>query len=162
MKIEHLIESNTPEDLQRKIDGLRAMINDRAASEGEKANATDLLNKLQKKLDDYKQKAGSNGPIDLTFLELVLSNDKLKKNLEILQKRNAIEIVTDNLKNIKYGQQQTRKGGGMEKVLEGGWDGTLYIKLKSISNEHLVNYILGWAKTDEMSIQNNILRLWWD
>ena len=68
-------------------------------------------------------------------------------NLEILEKEQKLEIVWDKL---EYEANNDR------------WDGTLFIKIKKIKMDELVNYVLGCSGADEMNIDKKVLRLWWD
>lgn len=44
------------------------------------------------------------------------------------------------------------------------WDGTLNIKIINLTTEQVINYIISWAipAADEISMNNDTLRLWWD
>ena len=72
----------------------------------------------------------------------------LAKNLRIFEKEKKIQLMLDK---IEFDTQR------------GTWCGTIYIKIKKLKAEDIINYIIGVAhRPDEVSMENKILRLWWD
>lgn len=70
------------------------------------------------------------------------------KNLRIMDRAKEIELVTEHI--------------GYDEV-QGTWDGAIYLRInKKTKMDDVINYIIGTAKADEVSIDNGVLRLWWD
>lgn len=75
------------------------------------------------------------------------TSDKFIQNLKILEKEKKIELIVEKIDCDLEAKT---------------WDGALYLKLKKIKTDELVNYVLDLSRADEMSIQDKTLRLWWD
>ena len=45
---------------------------------------------------------------------------------------------------------------------EGTWQGGVLIKVKNLSTETVINDFIKCSNADEISMENGILRLWWD
>ena len=70
------------------------------------------------------------------------------KNIRIMERDKEIELVPER---IDYDEEQ------------GTWDGSIYLKInKKTKMEDVINYVIGTSKADEISIDNGVLRLWWD
>ncbi len=71
-------------------------------------------------------------------------DEKLINNLAIFAKRGQLQVDVSNFDDSER------------------WDGELLIKLTGINTQDLVNFVIGMAFADEISIQDDVLRLWWD
>lgn len=74
--------SKVSEDLQRKINSLTAMVNDKSTTVGEKSNARNLLTKLKAKLDVENK---SNKPFANDFNQRM---DDIDKKLDEIERKN--------------------------------------------------------------------------
>jgi len=82
-----------------------------------------------------------------TFLDEYFGGN-FSKNIRIMDRAKEIELVPER---IDYDKEA------------GTWDGTVYFKInKKAKMEDVINYIIGTARADEVSIDNGVLRLWWD
>ena len=74
--------------------------------------------------------------------------ENLTKNIRIMERDKEIQLVPERM---DYNEEA------------GTWDGAIYLKInKKAKMEDVINYIIGTAKADEVSIDNDVLRLWWD
>lgn len=70
--------------------------------------------------------------------------DKLITNLSAFAKKGKLSVDLSNMREIDR------------------WDGNLRIRLINVSNEELINYIIGWAYGDEISMEDGVMCIWWD
>ena len=81
------------------------------------------------------------------YLDKFIGSGKLGKNLSIFEKEGKIELLTDK---IDFDNDKDT------------WCGTVFVKIKKMTTEEVINYIIGVSGADEISMEKKILRLWWD
>jgi hypothetical protein len=82
----------------------------------------------------------------LNIIELITyKKSKLAQNIRYYLEKNMISVVVPNAD-----------------IDQGSCDGTILIQLINISYDDVINHIIGASNADEISIDGNILRLWWD
>jgi len=87
---------------------------------------------------------------DATEVRTVLANwkdflsDKLINNLAVCTRDGQVQVDLSNLRD------------------DDSWDGDLRVRILNLTTEQVINYFVGWAHSDEISMDNGVLRFWWD